>query len=450
MLTTFKQKLQEDMKTVLTYQMVTGKSLQCIDPRKTIEDLKREIEDNIKNEHKLKKNYFKSKKLSITNPLEVNNIEDLYKYKEMRFIKYINKPNIVYSITINNIDSERTNNKYKFVEILNNLLNSLNHPYTIRIRQIHQNVIQFAFGTPDENDKYIEYVQNQLRDIRNYRLFINNTTRQLLSLKPSIEHLHQRFENRFYIKEIKSLDRLELIDYSNIDNCNFNLYIITTHYFVIADKTFHSLSKTLDAINNFKELNKIEFDMVINYEKRIDKEGVNVTIRISITVDDDLIEQKELGSEGVEVNSLETVSAFNNYVFTHGLRAYYSERITYEEAVQTLVDRNDIAISCSYKSNHLGPIGVYITGDCKYASHFDVNSVCNRETGKRFIDKDKMKQSYCISSPKEIIQLYYAGEAIVTNFKIVGIWVKEYELEDFQEELQLLQDLTGIEKVDII
>lgn len=146
----------------------------------------------------------------------------------------------------------------------------------------------------------------------------------------------------------------------------------------------------------------------------------------------------------VYVNTLETNHSFDGFVWSHGLAAYNAGGIV-ENAIN-IVDNPEWEICCAFESQNIGPIGLYITGDAKVVSNIDLYSDFD-ERG-RYFDADDKRSDGIISHPDEIDKNKWDhGEAILTNCKIIGLWVKDWYVEKGETVVKELEDEFGFKAV---
>ena len=128
--------------------------------------------------------------------------------------------------------------------------------------------------------------------------------------------------------------------------------------------------------------------------------------------------------------------------------------IKYEAIATTdIVNNPNINISCSFYGDEVGDIGLYVQGDCRFASPYDVASWADRTEGSRFVYKYNCND--LLSKPEDIIEKHYIDddhintEGIISNIKIVGIWCGNY-WSKCDELLNELKKLTGIKEITYI
>jgi len=115
---------------------------------------------------------------------------------------------------------------------------------------------------------------------------------------------------------------------------------------------------------------------------------------------------------------------FNGYTFTHGLAAY-NDSMKLSDKLNNLKD-NSITLCCCWDKEYVGDYGIYVQGECIHASLYDLSSRYDKNNkGRRIIESSIYYDKGSITSPKQIILSDdMNGEALVKNFKIVGIWIR--------------------------
>ena len=155
----------------------------------------------------------------------------------------------------------------------------------------------------------------------------------------------------------------------------------------------------------------------------------------------------------INVNNLPINKEFENFVWSHGLDAYNDDDVF--ENAKNIVNNPTINISCSFYGDEVGSIGLYVKGDCRFASPYDVASWADRTEGSRFVQKYNCND--LLSKPEDIIEKYNIveeddhinTEGIISNIKVVGIWSRNY-WSKCDELLNELKKLTGIKEIKYI
>ena len=107
----------------------------------------------------------------------------------------------------------------------------------------------------------------------------------------------------------------------------------------------------------------------------------------------------------------------------------------------------------------IGPFGVYVKGDVECVSNADLISMLNIFTGQRGIDteRSKYRSKGIIFTPDELEKGQHShGEIILTDAQVVGMWVKDWYLEESMEfkrnmeELDKIKNILGLDKYEIV
>ena len=110
-------------------------------------------------------------------------------------------------------------------------------------------------------------------------------------------------------------------------------------------------------------------------------------------------------------------------IYSHGVAAFRTSGEK-NEAVERLenLEAIDGEICCSWKTQKLGSVGAYVTGNVTLASNSDIASFI--EDGERKFKFDECYDESLISSKAELDLDYdYNTEFWLKDVKIVGIWV---------------------------
>ena len=152
------------------------------------------------------------------------------------------------------------------------------------------------------------------------------------------------------------------------------------------------------------------------------------------------IEEDEEDEEDEEIyymDELEPVDRlFHCEVVSHGLDAFRGgDPIAKLQKIINNIHINGIMEICAaHKSQHIGPVGVYVMGFVHCVSNFDLYSeYCKSEI--RYITEDNLDK--LIYTKEEIdLSQHSHMEYIVTPRKICGIWYKEEVSKDLLLKLQ--------------
>ena len=153
-----------------------------------------------------------------------------------------------------------------------------------------------------------------------------------------------------------------------------------------------------------------------------------------------------------------TDRVFNEYTWAHGLCAYNGGKNPVVCA-QGIMDHKEWEICCSKMDELIGPFGVYVKGDVECVSNADLISMLNIFTGQRGIDteRSKYRSKGIIFTPDELEKGQHShGEIILTDAQVVGMWVKDWYLEESMEfkrnmeELDKIKNILGLDKYEIV
>lgn len=123
-----------------------------------------------------------------------------------------------------------------------------------------------------------------------------------------------------------------------------------------------------------------------------------------------------------------TDKIFDCKVWSHGLASGYSGNMSASDLLGRFSDLNPSwQICCSDKKQRIGGIGIYAQGHVQYVSNIDLRSYVD-ENGNRIFDPTHWRaQEGLITSIEDYsLDEWDHTEIILTNFKIVGIWIKDW------------------------
>ena len=148
----------------------------------------------------------------------------------------------------------------------------------------------------------------------------------------------------------------------------------------------------------------------------------------------------------VYVRDMETNHNFDGFRWCHGLDAYSFGQGPIESALG-IQHNPQWEICCSREDEPIGPIGLYIEGDCKVYSNVDLYSEFD-DTG-RYFNIDSGRARGIVDHPDDIdAEAWDHSEAIVCNTKITGLWVKEW-YNDPEGIIDTLELFLGVEAVKV-
>ena len=147
----------------------------------------------------------------------------------------------------------------------------------------------------------------------------------------------------------------------------------------------------------------------------------------------------------VYVRDLDTNHRFDGYSWCHGLAAYNDKDI--EDSAYGIKVHPEWEICCSHTDQPIGPVGLYIKGDCKVVSNIDLYSEV--DALGRYFNSDSFRAIQgIIESPSDFDHnAWDHSEAIVCNTVVTGIWYKEWY--DDHYTIEALEDMFGMTAVKV-
>lgn len=433
--------MKKDIKKVLDWQMKYGK---------TLKDLSRyyyELDEY--NEY-----------------IKYNN-QKVQNFKDLKILDFINEktvPGLEFNLTCydyNDISQNKNFGKIYFVDEIKNLINKHYTDQKINIVYDRQyKIISISLYREYDREKIKKLRLNQLKkvnikDVVVYQTF-TGTSLSLLLRKAS----HQLIEDiikydmkyynashiKVYSKHFHSVESFLKINFDGLKNEKFSYRLelhdginVETDSGVSVDEMVEVV-KSLKYYDNFTDSEMEEkYKIDIYLTKSLTFPECEVSRHITIS----LFKQHC----DVPISSMKIKKGFDGYVWCHGLNAFNDmDPVGNAEYIR---DNPETEIACSLYGEELGPIGLYVKGDCYFAASDDVGSTAR--CGKRYVNMAHVKHE--LSCPEDFIK--YAkdssnSEGIIKNVKIVGLWVKDHWVEDNEDIIDELMESTGIHEIEII
>ena len=253
---------------------------------------------------------------------------------------------------------------------------------------------------------------------------------------------------KVYNKHFYSVDSFLKINFEGFKNEKFTYRLEIRDGLNVEMSDGESVEEMIEIVKSLKYYDKVEdnwndgeekYTIDIILTKDLSYPEREVSRRISIC----LVKQQH----EIPISSMPIKRGFDGYVWSHGLNAFNDmDPVGNAEYIR---DNPETEIACSLYGEELGPIGIYVKGDCHFASSDDVGSTAR--CGKRYVNMNHMKHElYC---PEDFIK--YAkdssnSEGIIKNVKIVGLWVKDHWIKDNEDIVEELMESTGIHEIEII
>lgn len=460
-MTTIKEKLKNNMSLVLKYQMITGKSLMDIPPILSMESLENEIKRTLKKDTKNKSN-----DLEITE--DIISKEKFMQYKNLRQLKYITEQIESERLTITveyyddqlNEHNDALNKDINLIDyLIDNKLLLANSRITVELFNcFSSDTVKYYLNviikmSCKNNKRIINYLKKNIKSVLNYSLSMNIPLSILLNNTNFLKNIDSEYVSQLtkceYSKNLK-LKNLYAINSDNLKNNRVELRVLNKDFDTIHSGIYYDITASL------KDLDDILNDD--NHIYKIDGDNVSLT---KYTVNDDIeyktiieVLLKEVTYDDYDdsiicEDELNVLDEFNNYTFTHGLRAF-NDYAKLPDKINKLINDN-ITICCGWNKQYIGPYGIYVQGKCIMASLYDLGSYIDDTNGKRYIDKLDYVSSGTITSPKEIVLTNAVnGEALVKDYKITGIWIRKSYLSLYKDDVVLLKNNLNINKMSII
>lgn len=430
-----KYHMKKDITKVLNWQMKYNKSL------KDLNGVLFELDHYEKKLNKYKKGrikIFDNKK--ILNSINETNIPDLRIELYIRLDGRItsNSPLILSSVkeAMEYIDNENYSDPF------------IRYIPDEKMLVIHLNDLCGAKSLKNKKIKILKSMD--MKTLLNYQSLTNITVSSILNsayfdneLINSIENTINRMRKineKPYTKKIDDIKTLSKIDFDKFKDDEFKFTIC---YHNMPGKK-PCCGESVELLKKeIKNINFNEYKYYLGLYKNTMSDRISRELRIH------LYHHSEY--KVINVNNLPINKEFENFVWSHGLDAYNDDDVF--ENAKNIVNNPSINISCSFYGDEVGDIGLYVQGDCRFASPYDVASWADRTEGSRFVYKYNCND--LLSKPEDIIEKHYIDddhintEGIISNIKIVGIWCGNY-WSKYDELLNELKKLTGIKEITYI
>lgn len=426
-----KEKLKKDMKFILHYQMMTGTPLNQITASQTFDDLQNVIDQKTPGIF----NYYTRKEYSLDK--NFNTTKEVYTHNQLKIFKFMkNNPINEFSVRFTDYDNEQQkitdiNNIDEMVNVMikNKLLSEDNRIIMDIYRTNTERTldVEIRYGYETSKQKLLEHLKTDIKTVLQYNLSGFGKASEIIRFKTTLQTMKSRLNGghnlRFvYNKKFDSIYDLMKVNVSGLQNHSIKLTLMNGRY-----NTFD-----VDGLDTYEK--------ILEYVEKRKREGVElaeswIMLRKNILhLEDreDYIENQtiielvfgDIKSEMNESDFSKHLPEFNGYTFTHGLAAY-NDCMKLTEKLNKLKD-NSITLCCCWNKEYVGDYGLYIQGECIHASLYDLSSRYDKDNkGRRIIDYSIYYNKGSITSPKQIIMSDdMNGEALVKNFKIVGVWVR--------------------------
>lgn len=126
-------------------------------------------------------------------------------------------------------------------------------------------------------------------------------------------------------------------------------------------------------------------------------------------------------------------------VYAHGVSAFCGHP-TEKEMIENINKINTISgeICGAWKTQQIGPVGVFITGEVTIASNIDLYSFVTAD-GTRMFDPSSDRASGLFSKKEELdLSAWDHCEFLIRDPRVVGVWVKDWYLKSHPEFRNML------------
>jgi hypothetical protein len=440
-ITTYKQKLQEDLKTVLMYQMVTNTSLRDIHPSHSIDDLKASINKKLNPP----KTYRKLMRYEVNVP-PVNK-EELYEL--IPVLKYFNQDKTEFKLYDDETDKRLI--ELNKEELITNLLQLIDPMTDITIRMLKyycNNEYRYSFKVninlmPRYNkSRQLSYLKYNYKLVKDYQMITGTPVSNLVNFKYDTKAMRLQMNNNTGSFKEFNFNSLYKMNTERMDN--LTVYLTVEKFDGHDDEyKFSNINDAIEFINKEKlcshDLKDLSYHKIYNNHGYYERHILISFDAVEMTDDDKIF-----------IKDFDTLDSFKDYTFTHGLFAY-NYHTSIEDKVICLIENKDIEICCAWTNEYIGPYGVFVKGDCKLASLFDLGSLYDKKSNSgRFIYSKRLDYDWLINDPKQIVGSNHTnGEAIVTNIQITGIWAKK-NFVDKNNDIEKIKEITGIKEVTLV
>ena len=207
---------------------------------------------------------------------------------------------------------------------------------------------------------------------------------------------------------------------------------------------FYSVDEFLNYVGNFDgkiSLNISKRDSIISGEIMLD---VNMVVEKTVQVDEVCDTCGQFYDEQGNYKEGGVDKLFDCKIWSHGLATGFSGRLTSEEIKKRAIEvaqNPEWQICCSDKSQRIGGIGLYVQGHVLYASNVDLWSSVDYKGHRTFNMSDWRADGLITSLDEYSLKEWDHNEVILTNYKIVGIWIKDWffnqeGIKDLWEEIK--------------
>ena len=259
----------------------------------------------------------------------------------------------------------------------------------------------------------------------------------------------------------KNINKIYFINVDIFSSCEYSCGCID-NYFEKSYEKFIYASSIEDALKQIAypedcDLQDVDFVDLTNDEEYYckEREYADVILCASIYIDkkhvvdyickecekhkeeeEEKLERSFIDTEAEKIiNSFSADNLFNMYVYAHGVYAYNHTGgidIIPKRLNSILTKGDSMTICCSWKSQPIGPVGIYTKGSVTMVSNTDLNSFIDGNGKRVFYSNMSLLDkgvSAIVNTPDKLdFTIHNHCEIFLENPDVVGIWIKEWFL----------------------
>ena len=191
----------------------------------------------------------------------------------------------------------------------------------------------------------------------------------------------------------------------------------------------------------------------------IDEESAELILVRNIDTECDLCElmghsnKSSNYTEKVYCSDMPSPVGFENVTKYHGVAAYSGAYCSYDAKENAIDVFNNLEWEICCATRAIGPIGLVIDGKVLVASNVDLCTEIDKTNGKRFfVMSDSKRDRACrgiINDASQIEKKWDHDEIVVTDNKVVAIWIKDWAIDEFKDTADELCKLFNV-KLEVI
>ena len=242
------------------------------------------------------------------------------------------------------------------------------------------------YGSRKTNEKITDILKViSIKELLTYQTYGNTLQELKENYNNPSNHIREylnkkKYHNKYYTKVFNSLEDLLKVNFDNLDG-NLHFVIYGRNKDAIQCKNINEFINTIKKDIKPSSVIKIELGREKNNNDNIPNETFIRGFVSSVNLK--------------YVKNMDIKAGFNNYVWSHGLDGHNNKNIFTN--AKSIVDNPKIELCCSFQGKEVGTVGLYVKGDCRFASVNDINSFIEAKTGYRKVNPLFRKSSSTVS-----------------------------------------------------